>query len=268
MTLPTARLATEPLSPCVEACGAQAFFFSSRPPTKPDRADGRQSSAANVRPSLSQRGNAAAGEAALLAEGLATGPGPPRNSSPSFHAGVTGCGGGLVGDFEANPAAAWSIWMRDTTQNRLPTTHSSPLPHGRSFVAARRCCVGQRPSQSGWCVSPPARTRLPRAQGGHLPFGHRPPRDPALPSTARKRPDGPGLVRLAAPVPLSCLAPCLLTRPFGCRACPQAAQCLNYDSRTSCSPSRCSSNGAPITWHTPACHHMTMHSISPAPWLR
>ena len=71
--------------------------------------------------------------------------------------------------------------------------------------------------------------------------------DVPLPSTASKRrdcapPSLPGRL-----VPLSFLAPCLLTRPFGSRACPQAAQCLNYDSRASCTPSRCLPNWAPIT---------------------
>ena len=71
--------------------------------------------------------------------------------------------------------------------------------------------------------------------------------DVPLPSTASKRrdcapPSLPGRL-----VPLSFLAPCLLMRPFGSRACPQAAQCLNYDSRASCTPSRCLPNWAPIT---------------------
>ena len=90
----------------MEACGAKEFFFCGRPPITPGQADGRQSSAVCVRPSLSGRGNAAAGEAALLAVGLPSGPGPPFNSSASFFAGVIGSDGGLVGDFEGDPAAA------------------------------------------------------------------------------------------------------------------------------------------------------------------
>ena len=58
---------------------------------------------------------------------------------------------------------------------RGATTLNYAFVCGRSFVAARRCCVGQRPSPSRWCVAPPALTRLPRAEAGDRPFAPLPP---------------------------------------------------------------------------------------------
>ena len=119
------------------------------------------------------------------------------------------------------------------------TAAPSSLPGGAEFHSHHRSDNGASCLLlSHTCPEP--REDVSRSPTDHL-------EDVPLPSTASKRrdcapPSLPGRL-----VPLSFLAPCLLTRPFGSRACPQAAQCLNYDSRASCTPSRCLPNWAPIT---------------------